>query len=76
MVTIYWSTTIRCCCICNDLFWRIQNLGIECKHGISTNDIITFNETLDNLSTSVVKQTNIDDYSHKEKIVNVLTLKF
>ena len=52
-----------------------KNILTECKHAISTNDILTFNETLENLSTDIVEWTNIYESSYEESIVNFFTWK-
>ena len=41
----------------------------ECKHGISTNDRIKFNEKIENVSIEIIELTNIDESSHEEAIV-------
>ena len=43
------------------------------ENEISTNDIITFNEGLEIVSTSIIELTNIDDYSYEEALVIYLT---
>ena len=48
-------------------------IEIEWKHGISINDIVTFNETLQNLSTYIFGLTKIDESSHEYGVVNILT---
>ena len=48
------------------IYCDIYNLFLtECKHGISTNDILKFNETFEILWTEIVELTNVDKYSHK-----------
>ena len=47
----------------------MKNLVTEWKNGIYTNNIITFNETLENLSTATVELTNIYESSHEEIIL-------
>ena len=45
------------------------------KHGIGYIGIITFNEELYFLSTSVIEKINIDESSHKNAIVLFITKK-
>ena len=40
---------------------------------MSTDDIITFNEELEFLSTSIIKIVNIDKSSHEHATVNFVT---
>ena len=44
-------------------------LVIKWKHGIFSNDIITFNKEFEIISTLIIKLVNIDNSSHKEAIV-------
>ena len=39
------------------------------NHGIVPDDIITFNEELEFLSTSIIELVNIDESSHEQVIV-------
>ena len=50
-------------------FQMYTNLVTERKHGISTNDIITFNESLEKISTEIIELTNISKYSHEKALV-------
>ena len=43
------------------------------KHVIGTNDIITFNEEIEFISTSVIEKVNIDESSHENAIVIFIT---
>ena len=43
------------------------------KHGIGPIDIITFNDELEFLSTSIIELINIDDSSHENTIVIFIT---
>ena len=45
----------------------------KCKHGIGTNYIITFNEELENTSTSIIELTNIGQCSHEDSILLSIT---
>ena len=42
---------------------------------VGPNDKMTFNEELENISTSIIKLANIDESSHKEAIVIFITKK-
>ena len=42
------------------------NIVTKWKHGTSTNDIIIFNENLENVSTALIELKNIDESSHEE----------
>ena len=56
------------------LYFHIHIMLVtEWKHGIGPNYIITFNEELENLSTSNIELSNSDEYSHEETIVNFIT---
>ena len=46
-----------------------KNIVTKQNNGISTDDIVTFNEFLENVSTAIVELTNIDESSHKQEIV-------
>ena len=39
------------------------------KHGIGPNEIISFNEELEKIITSIIELVNIDESLHKESIV-------
>ena len=56
-------------------FGIYKNILTECKHAISTNDILTFNKTLENLSADIVEWTNIYESSYEDSIVNSFTWK-
>ena len=56
--------------------YQIYNImETEWKHGIGPNDIITFNEELEFLLTSIIEIFNIDEYSHEEAIVIIIKNK-
>ena len=50
-------------------FQMYKNLVTERKHGISTNDIITFNDSLEKISTEIIELTNNDKSSQEESLV-------
>ena len=50
--------------------FRISNIQLtKWKHVIVPNDIITFNEELENLAAKIIELVNIYEYSHEETIV-------
>ena len=57
-------------------FQTYKILIIQWKHGISPNDIITFNKVLEFISTSIIKLVNIDESSHEEAVVILITNKY
>ena len=50
-------------------YFQIYKLVTEWKHGTSTSDIITFNEKLENVSTSLIELINIYAYSYDGALV-------
>ena len=52
-----------------------KNILTECKHAISTNDILTFNKTLETSPTDILEWTNIYESSYEDSIVNYFTWK-
>ena len=57
-------------------FYIHNILVTECKHGIGNNYIITFDEELEFLSTSIIELVNIDESSHEEAILIFITNKY
>ena len=56
--------------------FQIYNILLtKWKHGIGPNDIITFNQELEFLSTSIIELVNIYYCSHEETIVVFITNK-
>ena len=49
--------------------FQIYKLVTEWKHGTSTSDIITFNEKLENVSTSLIELIKIYAYSYDGALV-------
>ena len=43
---------------------------------MSISDIVTFNESLESLLTSILELTNIDESSHEDPVVIILTCNF
>ena len=50
-----------------------NNIVAKWKHVIGPNDIITFNEEIEFISTSVIEKVNIDESSHENAIVIFIT---
>ena len=56
--------------------FQIYNiLVLKFIHGIVPNDILTLNEELESLSTSIIKLVNIYESSHEEEILTFITKK-
>ena len=54
--------------------FQIHNIIVtKWKHGICTNNIITFNEELEFISTSIIELVHIDECLHKNSIVIFVT---
>ena len=63
------------CCIFEIINFQIYKIHIKWKYMVGPNDKMTFNEELENISTSIIKLANIDESSHKEAIVIFITKK-
>ena len=53
----------------NAYFDIYKYLLIKWKHGIYMNNIVTFNESIENLSMSNIEPKNIDESSHEDEVV-------
>ena len=73
MAIISWSTTVWHCSFAIINFQIYNILVLKWKHEIVPIDIFTFNEELEFLSTSIIELINIDESSHENKIVILLT---
>ena len=52
------------------IYFHIYKIRVtEQKHGIGHNTKIAFNKDLENISTEITEQTNIDESSHEEAIL-------
>ena len=58
------------------IYFQIYHILVsKWKHGIGPNDIITFNEEFEFLSTWIIELVNIDESSHESAIVIFITKK-